>query len=147
MPMSCPGSATIPGHLTWHIALLHQQDSPVCHRLCFPHLHHPASTGCLFLLALNSNAPANASPCQANPAALWIHKRPFPSREKKRGSFMWLKEQDCDNVAGAGLGYFILARRLRKFKQQQTGFAVVSGRGISAALFCKRNPCVPKGRV
>lgn len=60
---------------------------------------------------------------------------------------MWLKEHNCDNVASAGLGYFILARSLCKFKQQQTGSAVVAGRGISGTLFCKQNPSVAEGHV
>lgn len=67
----------------------------------------------------------------------------------KNGSFMRLKERDCDKGASPGLGYVLLARSLCKFKQQQQQNRLYScsSKRTSGTLFCQPKPRVPMGSV
>lgn len=94
--------------------------------------------GCLCLLALSTGPPPAALAMQI-PQLSSRTDEPFPRKNKKRLLYV-AEKPDCDNVASAGLGYFILARSLCKFKQQRTGSGLVAGSGISGALFSQQSP-------
>lgn len=67
----------------------------------------------------------------------------------KNGSFMRLKERDCDKGASPGLGFVILARSLCKFSAAAAanGLHSCSSKRISGTLFCQPKPRVLMGSV